>query len=46
MDREQLIEAIIEGLNEATYDGAFITLDNEHEVVESIANKIVLYLNP
>jgi hypothetical protein len=40
MNRTELIEAIVEGLNQAQYDGAFIQLDNEHEVVELIANLI------
>jgi dTDP-4-dehydrorhamnose reductase len=39
--KSELIESIVEGLNKAKYDSAWITLDNEHEVVELIADQIM-----
>ena len=42
-DIQQLVD-IVEGLNEAKYNGYYITLDNEHEVVEKIAGNIKAHM--
>ncbi len=45
MLKDRLIASVIEGLNQAKFYGAYIMLDNEHEVVELIVDSILLGLS-